>query len=107
MIDLTTLGIYAASVFVLLTLVIYVTAARYCGSYNPVKIYEIFQTSREEIRLYNAAFSKRNSLVYHLSKARAECHFEIAEGLNQELKKVDEDIDEMERVMMFRNKKRD
>ena len=107
MIDLTTLGVYVTSVFTLLALVIYVTAARDCGSYNPITIYEVFQTSREDIRLYNTAFSKRNSLVYHLSKARAEGHFEIAKGLSQELKRVDDDIDEMERVMRFRSKKRD
>ena len=107
MFDFITLGTCLASVFILLTLVIYVTAARDCGSYNPFTIYEIFQTSREEIKLYNAAFSKRESLVYHLSKARAEDQIEVAKELNKALKQVDEDIDEMERFMRFRNKKKD
>ena len=105
--DLITLGTCISLVFFILLLVIYVTAARDCGSYNPATIYDIFRTSREEIGLYNAAFKKRESLAYHLSKARAEGHFEVAKGLSEELKRVDEDIDEMEKVMKFRNKKAD
>ena len=107
MFDLLTLATYLTLIFLLLLLVIYMTAARNYGSYNPATIYEIFQTSREEIGRYNAAFKKRESLVYHLSKARAEGHFEVAKGLNEELKRLDEDIDEMEKTMKFRNKKID
>ena len=107
MIDLITLGLSLCLVVSVISLVFYVTAAKDCGSYNPFTIAETFRTSYQEIKLYNAAFSKREALMYHLGKAKNEGNHEAHYALSEELDKLDEDIDEMERVMRFKNKKKD
>ena len=107
MIDLITLGLSLCLVVSVIFLVFYVTAAKDCGSYNPFTIVETFRTSYQEIKLYNAAFSKREALMYHLGKAKNEGNHEAHYALSEELDKLDEDIDEMERVMRFKNKKKD